>query len=230
MIEPYAISLRTTWQNILCDLARYRTTDERSTVAIFIMCPGVIAGIYYRIGHWLWYPAEVNPKWLYVLRPFYMVGKRLVEIYSGASLSPQARIGRGLHIGHFGSIFVAAGLMGENCNLSQEVTIGIAGRGAQRGVPTLGDRVFIGAGAKVLGPIKIGNDAAIGANAVVMTQLSDRAVAVGVPAKIISYKGSFDFVLYENMESDPARVSSLHERDLWQPSLAPVRTREKVSQ
>ena len=228
MIEPYAISLRTTWQNILCDLARYRTTDERSTVAIFIMCPGVIAGIYYRIGHWIWYPAEVNSKWLYILRPFYMVGKRLVEIYAGAMLSPQARIGRGLYIGHFGSIFVDASIIGENCNLSQEVTIGFAGRGSQRGLPTLGDRVFVGAGAKVLGPINIGNDAAIGANAVVTTSLLDRAVAVGVPAKIISYKGSFDFVLYENMETDPARLSSLNERNMWQSAPAPIH-RDKVS-
>jgi serine O-acetyltransferase len=192
------------------------------------MCPGVIAGIYYRIGHWIWYPAEVNPKFLLILRPLYMIGKRLIEVYTGASLTPQARIGRGLHISHFGSIFIAASVIGENCTLSQEVTIGIAGRGDQRGTPTLGDRVFIGAGAKVLGPIKIGNDTAIGANAVVMSPLGDCAVAAGVPAKIISYKGSFDFVLYENMETDPARLNSLRERDLWQPAPTALPTTEKV--
>ena len=229
MSQPYRISLKTTWQNILSDLSRYRVTDKRSYPAIFVMCPGAIAGLYYRIGHWIWYPADVNPTYLYLLRPFYMVGKRLVEIYAGASLSPQARIGRGLYIDHFGSIFIAASIIGENFTLSHEVTIGVAGRSDKRGLPQLGDRVFIGAGAKIIGPITIGNDVAIGANAVVMTDLPDCAVAVGIPAKIISYKGSFDFVLYKNMENDPLRVNSLNERELWQSSRPSLPVREKVS-
>ena len=216
MNQPYSISLKTTWRYILADIARYRATDQRSYVAIFIMCPGVIAGIYYRIGHWIWHPAEFNQKVLYLLRPLYIIGRRFIEIYSGASLSPQAQIGRGLYIDHFGSIIVDASRIGENCNLSQEVTIGFAGRGINRGLPTVGDRVLIGAGAKILGPITIGNDVAVGANAVVTTDLADCSVAVGVPAKAISYKGSFDFVLYDDMEDDPARSSSLYERNMWE--------------
>jgi serine O-acetyltransferase len=85
--------------------------------------------------------------------------------------------------------------MGEYCNLSQGVTIGVGGRGENSGCPKLGDRVFIGPGAKILGSISIGNDVAIGANAVVTKDLPDNAVAVGVPAKIISYKGSKDFIV-----------------------------------
>ncbi|MEP6988905.1 MAG: serine acetyltransferase [Chloroflexota bacterium] len=209
--EPYTISFRITWQNIVSDLRRYRVTDKRSYPALLIMCPGLIAGIYYRVGHWLWYPGELNPKLLYILRPFYMIGRRFIEIYSGVWLSPQARIGRGLYIGHFGSIFVDASIIGENCNLSQEVTLGFAGRGDRGGLPTLGDRVFLGAGAKVIGQITLGNDVAVGANAVVTQNLPDRAVAVGSPAKVISLKGSFDFVLYQDMENDPARLNSLEE-------------------
>jgi serine O-acetyltransferase len=229
MSQPYRISLKSTWQNILSDLSRYHVTDKRSYAALVVMCPGVIAGIYYRIGHWIWYPAEVNPTYLYLLRPFYMLGKRLVEVYAGASLSTQARIGRGLYIGHFGSIFIGASVIGENCTLSHEVTIGVAGRSDERGLPTIGDRMFIGAGAKIIGPITVGNDVAVGANAVVMMDLPDCAVAAGIPAKIISYKGSFDFVLYENMEIDPPRLNSIHEHALWQSSRPPLQAREKVS-
>ncbi len=226
--QTYRISLKTTWQNILSDLSRYRVTDNRSYLALFVMCPGLIAGLYYRIGHWMWYPAELNPTFLFPLRAAYIVIKRLIEIYAGASLSPQARIGRGLYVGHFGSIFIGATTIGENCTLSHEVTIGVAGRSDKRGLPQFGDRVFIGAGAKIIGPINIGNDVAVGANAVVTMDLPDCAVAVGIPAKITSYKGSFDFVLYKDMESDPLRMNSLNERELWQSSRPSLQAREKV--
>jgi serine O-acetyltransferase len=67
-----------------------------------------------------------------------------------------------------------------------------------RGSPTIGDRVYVGSGARLIGRITIGNDVAIGANAVVTKNLPDNAVAVGVPAKIISYEGSKDFVVYRD--------------------------------
>ncbi len=209
MDENYAISLKKTWEYIKRDLARYRATDKRSYPALVIMAPGMIAGIYYRIGHWIWYPAEINRKWLKLLRPLYMIGKRLVEIYSSISISTQARIGPGLYISHFGPIFVGASIIGDNCNLSQQVTLGVAGRGEKRGLPTLGNRVFVGVGAKVLGPIQIGDDVSIGANAVVTKDLEDRAVAVGIPARIVSHNGSFDFIVYDSMDSDPDRARSL---------------------
>lgn len=230
MSELYAISFKTTLQYMLGDLSRYRVTEKRSYPALFVMCPGLIAGLYYRIGHWIWY-ADVNPaykKLLSLLRPFYIVGKRFVEIYSGISLSTQARIGRGLYINHFGSIFIGASVIGENCNLSHEVTIGVAGRGDKRGLPVVGDRVYFGAGAKIVGLVTIGNDVAIGANAVVTHDLADCAVAVGAPATVISYKGSFDFVLYENMHTDPKRIDSLHSRDLWEQADFAIDARKKV--
>lgn len=230
MSETYAISFKTTLRYMLGDLSRYRVTEKRSYPALFVMCPGLIAGLYYRIGHWIWY-ADVDASsrtLLKFLRPFYIVGKRLVEIYSGISLSTQARIGSGLYINHFGSIFVGASIIGENCNLSHEVTIGVAGRGDKRGLPVVGDRVYFGAGAKVVGKVTIGNDVAIGANAVVTHDLSDCAVAVGAPARVVSYKGSFDSVLYENMQRDEKRLNSLHERDLWEEANLVVDERKQV--
>ena len=75
--------------------------------------------------------------------------------------------------------------MGEGCSLSQGVSIGQGGRGATPGVPRVGDRVYIGAGAKVLGNITIGSGVRIGANAVVIRSVPEGATAVGIPARVI---------------------------------------------
>ena len=74
--------------------------------------------------------------------------------------------------------------------------------------------MFIGAGAKIFGSITIGNDVVIGANAVVLKSVPDRAVVVGIPAKVVSMKGSFDIVRYPGMEDDPERQRSLALREV----------------
>ena len=129
-------------------------------------------------------------------------------------MSPRAIFGSGLYINHFGSIFIGAVTVGENCNLAHEVTLGVGGRGDKKGLPTLGNRVYVGPGAKIIGKITIGDDVAIGANAVVTKSVPDCAVVVGSPARIISYRGSFDFVLYEGMETDPHRLVNLERSKL----------------
>jgi serine O-acetyltransferase len=138
------------------------------------------------------------------------IAQKLVEIVTGIHLPPRCSIGPGLYIGHFGPIILNPQVsLGANCNLSQGVTIGIAGRGDNRGCPALGDRVYVGAGAIIFGKIHIGNDAAVGAGAVVTSSVPARAVVVGNPAKLISYNGSFDFVHYDGMEKDPERLQAL---------------------
>ena len=92
--------------------------------------------------------------------------------------------------------------MGEFCNLSQGVTIGQAGRGGEQYSPVIGDRVYIAPGVKIFGKVMIGNDVAIGANAVVTKDLPDNAVAVGIPAKIVSYDSSGDFVNFNLSKMD----------------------------
>ncbi|MBZ0319440.1 MAG: serine acetyltransferase [Anaerolineae bacterium] len=142
-------------------------------------------------------------------RGFYLVLYRLVEITTGISLNPLAEIGPGLYIGHFGEIIIGGQVrMGSNCNISQGVTIGGGGR-SERHSPEIGNRVYIAPGAKVFGPITIGDDVAIGANAVVTESFPARSVVGGVPAKLISEQGSFDFVNYAHMETDPDRQPSL---------------------
>jgi serine O-acetyltransferase len=133
-----------------------------------------------------------------------------VEVWSGIWIAPQATIGPGLYVGHFGGVIVSGdAVLGSNVNLSQGVTIGVAGRGERRGTPVLGDRVYVAPGAKLIGPITVGNDVAVGANAVVTRDVADRAVVDGVPARVISERGSFDFVPYRGMETDLARLESL---------------------
>jgi serine O-acetyltransferase len=106
-----------------------------------------------------------------------------------------AEIGAGLHIGHTGGIVVSQyAKIGKNCNLSHQGTIGIKNRGKHKGAPEIGDNVYIGPGAKVIGGIKVGNFVAIGANAVVTSDVPDHAVVVGMPARVISCEGSLGYV------------------------------------
>lgn len=113
----------------------------------------------------------------------------------GISVPFTAEIGSGFYIGHFGGIVVSPYCrIGKNCNLSQGVTIGEGERKGKRGCPVLGDNVFVGPGAMIFGSVSVGNKVVIGANSVVVKDLPDNAVAVGVPARIISLKGSGRYI------------------------------------
>jgi serine O-acetyltransferase len=184
------------------DLYRYfypnDEADELGILAklrIMLLTQGIWALVVYRAGYWCVRNKNKNDMLSKILLPLLSICQKLVEITTGIDIPFTARIGRGLYIGHFGQIILSTRtVMGEFCNLSQEVTIGQAGRGSEQYTPVIGDRVYIGPGAKIFGKVVIGNDVAIGANAVVTKDLPDNAVAVGVPARIISYGSSRDFV------------------------------------
>ncbi len=113
----------------------------------------------------------------------------------GISIPYSTKIGSGFYIGHFGGIVVSGkSVIGKNCNISPGVTVGQANRGKNKGYPTIGDNVYIGPGAKIVGKVKIGNNVAIGANCVVTRDVPDNAVVVGVPGEVISYNGSQGYV------------------------------------
>lgn len=104
-------------------------------------------------------------------------------------------IGPGFYIGHFGGVVVnGRAKIGMNVNISQGATIGVHNRGDRKGVPMIGDCVYIGPGAKIFGSVTIGKGAAIGANAVVTKDVPENGVAVGIPAKVISFNGSKGYV------------------------------------
>jgi serine O-acetyltransferase len=182
--------------NFRADIERYIALQQKSWLYLLVARQGLWALAEYRFSRWVHTSVNV-PLVRQILKVFCFIWHKLIEITTGIDIPNQVEIGKGLYIGHFGGIILNADVkMGENCNLSQGVTIGVGGRGENSGSPKLGDRVFIGPGAKIFGSISIGNDVAIGANAVVTKDLPDNAVAVGVPAKIVSYKGSKDFIIY----------------------------------
>ena len=122
-----------------------------------------------------------------VLTKIYWPLFRLVETVVGVSLPKAATIGPGLRIWHFGGIFMHPdSVLGANCTLRQGVTIG--NREAGGPVPVLGDDVDVGAYAQLLGGIRIGHGARIGAMAVVLCDVPDGATAVGSPARVIPAK------------------------------------------
>ena len=109
----------------------------------------------------------------------------------GIQIDFMTRIGPGLYICHVGGIVVNRRcIIGRNCNLSHEVTLGARSRGDLAGCPEIGDEVYLAPGAKVIGSIRVGNGAAVGANCVVVKDVPDGAVVVGIPGRVISDKGS----------------------------------------
>jgi serine O-acetyltransferase len=149
---------------------------------------GLWVMVVYRFGRWRY---GIRQRWLRL--PFsiiYKFLKLLSEILTGIDLPCEAVVGRRFRIDHFGGIVVSGdAVFGDDCVIRNGVTVGLRHTG-QRGAPVIGNRADIGAGAKVLGSIRIGDDVAIGANAVVITDVPANSIAVGVPAKIRPRKPS----------------------------------------
>lgn len=109
---------------------------------------------------------------------------------TGIEIHPGAKIGKGLFIDHgMGVVIGETAEIGDNCTLYQNVTLGGTGKDCGKRHPTLGDNVMIGAGAKVLGPFKVGDNARVAAGAVVLEEIPENATAVGVPAKVVRVNG-----------------------------------------
>jgi len=190
------------WRHIYLDFRRYRVTADAALRTLFLT-QGFWASSIYRIAR---AALQRSP----LLAPLVVTAQKLVEIVTGISIPAQCEIGDGIYIGHYGSIILAPeARIGHNCSLAQNVTIGIAGGGDDRGAPTVGNRVFIGAHSVIVGRITIGDDAVICAGSVVNRSVPARAVMMGNPARVVSYDGSFDYVYYDGMDVDPARRASL---------------------
>lgn len=112
-----------------------------------------------------------------------LAARRHVYLHAGIP------IGRGFSLGHCFSIIVDAESIGDDVKIMQQVTIGRCIGGHRPGIPTIGNHVVIGSGAKIIGKIKIGNNVFVGSNAVVTKDVPDNAIVGGVPAKIISMEG-----------------------------------------
>ncbi|MBH5316860.1 serine acetyltransferase [Paenibacillus sp. GSMTC-2017] len=176
------------------DLYRYEETMKVSMWKVFYR-RFMIAGFHYMF--WVRLCKYLSQKGKFMF-PIYMISMFLLQRYKykyGISISPGTKIGKGFYIGHFGDINVSSlSEIGDNCVIMQGVTIGASGRGEKRGAPIIGNFVYMGPGAKIIGKIKIGNNVIIGANAVVTNDIPDNGVAVGIPAKVISLKGSDGYI------------------------------------
>jgi serine O-acetyltransferase len=130
--------------------------------------------------------------------PLFVLARAMLEHCKykyGISIPFDTEIGEGLYIGHFGGIVVnERAVIGKNCNLSHDVTLGQANRGKRKGYPVVGDCVYFGPGAKVLGSVVVGDNAAVGANCVVTRDVPESGVVVGAPGRVISREGSAGYV------------------------------------
>jgi len=148
---------------------------------------GFWALLVYRFGH-----ARFGVRNKIVRAPWtivYIILNKLAEVFCGIVIGATATIGRRLCIEHHGCIVIHGNaVIGDDCLIRHGVTIGNSGGADPFGAPIIGDRVDFGAGAKVLGRIRIGNDVIIGANAVVVKDVPDFAVVGGVPARVIKIR------------------------------------------
>jgi serine O-acetyltransferase len=143
----------------------------------------------YRFGHLRYRFKSKLIRW--PLAAVHLVLFKLAEIFCGVTIGVQAKIGRRLIIEHSGAIVVhGKSVIGDDCIIRQGVTIGNRRLDRPMDAPHIGNRVNIGAGAKILGGVRIGDDVDIGANAVVFKDVPSGALAVGVPARIILRDGN----------------------------------------
>ena len=154
-----------------------RDPAARSTWEVLTTYPGVHALIFHRFSHWLW---TLGLKWLA------RFNSHLGRWLTGIEIHPGATIGRRVFIDHgMGVVVGETAEIGDDSTLYHGVTLGGTSWNKGKRHPTLGKGVVIGAGAKVLGPINIGDGAKIGSNAVVVKDVPAGATAVGIPARIL---------------------------------------------
>ena len=154
-----------------------RDPAARNYFEILTTYPGVHALILHRLAHFLW-----SIKLKLIARIF----SHLARILTGIEIHPGAQIGRRFFIDHgMGVVIGETAIIGDDCTLYHGVTLGGTTWKKGKRHPTLKDNVVIGAGAKILGPITLGNNSKVGSNAVVVTDIPNDSTAVGIPAKII---------------------------------------------
>ncbi len=164
-------------------LGAYQKRDPaaRSKLEIFLLYQGVHAVIFHRVSHWFY-----RHRLLFLAR----LNSQLGRFFTGIEIHPGATIGRRLVIDHgMGIVIGETAEVGDDCLIYHGVTLGGTGKDHGKRHPTIGNNVLISCGAKVLGPFKVGDNARIAANAVVLSEVPSDATAVGIPAQIVRIAG-----------------------------------------
>ena len=171
-----------TFRKIKNDFHAALSMDPAATsrLEVALTYAGFHALLFYRFAHWLW-----KKKVPFIPRALSQAARFL----TGIEIHPGATIGSGMFIDHgMGVVIGETSEVGDNVTLFQGVTLGGTGKLRGKRHPTLGSHVVVGAGAKVLGPIEIGDYVKIGANAVVLQDVPDHSTVVGIPGKIVRIK------------------------------------------
>ena len=154
-----------------------RDPAATSSIQVALLYSGFHAILAYKISHWLY-----KHKLFFLAR----LTSQLARFFTGIEIHPGATIGRGLFIDHGSGVVIGeTAVIGDNCTIYQGVTLGGTGKHAGKRHPTLGNNVMVGAGAKVLGPFKVGDNSKIAAGAVVLDEIPENSTAVGIPARVI---------------------------------------------
>lgn len=188
---------------LACDLYRYAgRADAGSFVRHYLFTPGFKYTVLMRSCGWL----KLKPVMGFGLYPLVKWLLLRARYKYGFAIPEYTVIGPGLFLNRFGGFYVHGdSVIGCNVNLTHGTMLGYMNRGARAGAPVLGDRSFLGSGAKLIGGIRVGAEAAIGVNAVVTKDVPDRSVAAGVPAKLLSQAGSDGYI---NRMAPPAMLAA----------------------
>lgn len=158
-----------------------RDPAAKSPLTVFFLYSGLHAVHYHRISHWL-----------YKHKRFFMARfvSQFARLVTGIEIHPGATIGRGLLIDHGSGVVIGeTAIVGDNCTIYQGVTLGGTGKEKGKRHPTIGNNVLIGAGAKVLGSFKVGDNSVIAANSVVLHEVPENCTCVGAPARVKKING-----------------------------------------
>ena len=166
-------------KNLVYDIKAIMDRDPaaRNPMEVFLMYPGLWAVMLHRPAHFLY---KIH---------FYFLARlisQLARFFTGIEIHPGAKIGKGLFIDHgMGVVIGETTEIGDDVTIYQGVTLGGTGKHTGKRHPTIGNGVLIGTGAKILGPFRVGDNAKIAANAVVLSEVESNSTCVGVPGRIV---------------------------------------------
>ena len=164
---------------IINDIKTIKERDPapRSNLEIILCYPGLHAVWSHRVAHWFY-----NRKLFLIAR----IISQITRFLTGIEIHPGAKIGKGLFIDHgMGVVIGETTVIGDNVTIYQGATLGGTGKEIGKRHPTIGNNVVISAGARILGPFKVGDNSKIGAGAVVLREVPENCTCVGIPGKIV---------------------------------------------
>ncbi len=172
-----------------------RDPAARSALEVVLCYSGLHALWFHRVNHWLWsHGCHLAARWL----------SEVARVMTGIEIHPAAQIGNRLFIDHgMGAVIGETAVIGDDVTLYQGVTLGGTGKEEGKRHPTIGDRVVVGAGAKILGNIRVGDNCRVGAGSVVLRDVPNDSTVVGVPGHIIFRQGKRVVITDPKQINDP---------------------------